>query len=532
MELNDLKNNRDTSPLITVLIPTYNRRNFLPEALASVVNQDYQNLEIFVMNDGGEDVSDIVESFDDSRIILINGKENRGLPCRLNEALAQAQGKYVCYLGDDDLFYPHHVSTLVDALETKTDCQVAYSDLYKVYCRIEADGTRKVLSKIVEVSRDFDRFLMFYFNHALHVSIMHRRDLLDKAGPYNEKQKVLVDWDLTKRLVFFSDFHHVHEITGEFYAPMNKSDRISVRQRRDKSEYHRNVMAIRTIRPAKPWPKVDDMSVIFTSDIFDQQAGKTLGLIWRHTFYPYEVYLPIPGEDFGKVQTDMPNIVCVPVDRGCSQSRQVDAALEKCRGEYVAIVPRGYPIHEMWVEDPLYALINGRNDCQGFVLEQSSNGCWAAVVRKDALEKARRNFRHLSVRDSLAQAGCLLDRLRPDQISFQFDELLNRARSDETEGNWAVAARVYEHIAENHRNELWMKSLAAKAFYHAAEHEKALEYSREVNGQRPTVDTLLVEAKIHRELKDFDKAIELLESAESILKPGRYKWKEPSSAAR
>lgn len=529
MKQNSLKNN---GPLVTVLVPTYNRRNFLPEALESVVNQDYQNLEIFVMNDGGEDVSDIVESFGDPRIIFINGKENRKLPYRLNEALAKAQGKYVCYLGDDDLFYPHHVSTLVDALETKTDCHVAYSDLYKVYCRIEADGTREILSKVVEISRDFDRFFMFYFNHALHVSLMHRRDLLDKAGPYNEKQKVLVDWDLTKRLVFFSDFHHVYEITGEFYAPINQSDRISVRQRRDKSDYHRNVMTIRTIRPPKPWPKVDDMSVIFTSDRFDQKAGTTLGLIWRHTFYPYEVYLPIPGEDFGKVETDMPNILCVPVSRGCSQTQQVDVALEKCQGEYITIVPRGYPVHEMWVEDPLYALINGRNDRPGFVLDQSTDEHLAVVVRKDALKKARRKFRHLSVRDSLAKAGYSLEKLRPEEISFQFDELYNRACLDEREGNWAIAARVYEHIAENHRNELWMKSLAAKAFYHACEHEKALEYSCEVNRQRPTVDTLLVEAKIHRELKDFDKAIELLERAESILKPGKSKCKGLSRTAR
>jgi glycosyltransferase involved in cell wall biosynthesis len=245
-------------PLVTVMMPTCNRHMYLPIALESVLKQDYSNLEIFVMNDGGDDVSGIVESFRDPRIIYINGKENRGKAFRLNEAIPKSQGKYICYLDDDDLFYPHHVRTLVNALENETDCQAAYSDLYKTYCRVGSDGSRLVLSKVLDISRDFDRFFMFYYNHALHVSLMHRRDLLDKAGPYNENLSVLIDWDLTRRLVFFTDFHHVHEITGEFYAPVNRYDRISIKQRQDKAEYSRNVMAIRTTRPSKPWPKVDD----------------------------------------------------------------------------------------------------------------------------------------------------------------------------------------------------------------------------------------------------------------------------------
>ena len=181
-------------PLVSVLLPTYNRRRYLPQALKSIVRQTYRNLEIFVVNDGGEDVSGIVQSFNDPRIVFINRHENRGKPYSLNEALARARGKYVAYLDDDDLYYPCHVATLVDVLERQTDCQVAYSDLYKVYCNVLPDGGREVLSKCVEISRDFDRFLMLYFNHALHVSLMHRRDLLDKTGPYNEDLTVLIDY--------------------------------------------------------------------------------------------------------------------------------------------------------------------------------------------------------------------------------------------------------------------------------------------------------------------------------------------------
>jgi len=504
-------------PVVSVLIPTFNRRRYLPQALTSALQQSYRNLQIIVINDGGEDVSDIIYSFNDSRIIFINRKENRGKAFSLNEALTKANGKYIAYLDDDDLYYPDHIEMLVNVLENQTDCQVAYSDLYKVYCRVTQDGSRQVLSKIVEVSRDFDRFLMLYFNHALHVSLMHRRDLLEKTGPYNENLSILIDWDITRRLAFFSDFHHLCEITGEFYGPVGECDRISVQHRKDKNEYARNLMAIRTTRPPKPWTKINDMSVIFLADYLDNQAGKALGLIWRHTFYPYKVYLPLPQADLNRINTDMPNLILVPVNPFSSQAERIDAALEKCEGQYITIVPNNFPIDVMWVEDPLYALINSSVSCEGIALEGSTDQLWAAVLRKSDLLNARRNFPNLPVQESLKAAGIIVRRLRPEEISFQFDHLLQQAQSAEKDGNWAAAARMFEYIAENYQNDLWMKSLAAKASFKAGGHTRAAELSCEVNRRRPTVDTLLLEAKVHREKKDFNSAIRLLEKAKQIL---------------
>ena len=227
---------KNNMPPVTVVIPTFNRPQYLHEALFSVVCQSYKDLQIIVINDGGVDVRDIVNDFNDPRIVFINRKENLGLPYTLNEALSRAAGKYICYLDDDDLYYPHHVSTLVNALENQTDCQVAYSDLYQTYCRIGPDDSRQALSKVVEVSRDFDPFLMLYFNNVLQVSLMHRRDLLEKTGLYNENLNVLIDWDMNRRLAFFTDFLHVHQITGEYYHPAGNCDRISVQRRKNQQE--------------------------------------------------------------------------------------------------------------------------------------------------------------------------------------------------------------------------------------------------------------------------------------------------------
>jgi glycosyltransferase involved in cell wall biosynthesis len=504
-------------PMVSVIVPTFNRPLYLAQALAGVVRQSFRNLQIIVVNDGGSDITGIVESFGDPRITFINRRQNRGKPFSLNEALARAQGKYIAYLDDDDLYYPHHIETLVEALENDSNCGVAYSDLYKVFCRIAPDGNRLVLSKVIEVSRDFDRFVMLYFNHVLHVSCLHRRDLLDKTGPYNEDLNVLIDWDMTRRLSFFTDFRHVHQITGEYYLPEGDTDRISFQQRKSKEDYARNALTIRTTRPAKPWAKIADLSVIFSADNFDRQTAATLGLIWRWTFYPYKLYIPLPGGDIARLRTDMPNVVAVTIPATAKPLERVDRAITECEGQYVAVVPDGFPVRDMWVEDSLYALLNTPNEQEAFELEGSTLACWAVVAHKEHLRLARGKYPHMSIREGLMAAGINVRRLQPDEIPFQFDSLLQKAREQEENGNWKQAAKSYEYIGERYGNEFWMKSRAADALFKAGDFAGAAELVRWVNQRRPTVDTLLLEARIKRRSHDFNAAISLLKIAEDIL---------------
>ncbi|MHC4475135.1 MAG: glycosyltransferase [Planctomycetota bacterium] len=514
----------DCGPLVTVLLPTFNRRRYFSQALASVLAQSYNNLQIIVVNDGGEDVSDIVSGFDDQRVVLIDRKDNRGKAFSLNQALDRAKGKYVAYIDDDDLYYPNHVEALLEVLEGQTDCRVAYSDLYKVCCKVLPDQSRVVLSKVVEVSRDFDRFVVLYFNNVFHVSLMHRRDLIEKTGPYNEQLNVLIDWDMTRRLAFFSDFRHIHEITGEYYMPVGDCDRISVQRRKDKSEFARNALTIRTTRPAKPWPKIEDMSIVFIADKFGKEAGRTLGSIWRYTFYPYKLYLPLPQSDLDKLNTQMPNIVSIPVDPASSQAQRLDAALAHCDGEFITVVPSGFNVRQMWVEDCLYALINSPAGNAGYELEDSTDTLWGAVLRRSDLQHARRSLPNLGIRQSLQAAGVVRGRIRPEQIAFQFDQLLEEARRTGTAGDWAKSAEIFEYIGDRYDNQLWMKSLAASAFFSARNYGRAAPLISQVNNQRPTVDTLLLEARLKRQEEDFHSAIELLEKAEQTLEGKELVW--------
>jgi len=353
---------------------------------------------------------------------------------------------------------------------------------------------------------------------------MHRRDLLEKTGPYNENLNVLIDWDITRRLAFFSDFHHIPKITGEYYNPIGESDRISVKQRKDAKEYLKNVLAIRTTIPPKPWLIIADMSIIFAPQNLDTQAAKTIGYIWRYTFFPYHLYLPLPQSDFARLNTAMPNIVFVPVNPSLSQIQRIDAALEFCDGEYVTIVPDGFPVKDFWMEGSLYALINSSVLREGFYLEGSTDVLWAVVLKKADLQYARKGFANLSLQQSLKAAGITVKQPVLEQLPFQFDNLLQQARLAEKDGDWLQAAQMFEQIADSHQNRLWMKALAARAFFKAGNYARAADLASRLNQQRPTVDTLLLEAKLNRQIKKFNPAIDLLKKAQRILEGPELLW--------
>jgi len=535
-------NQKHSGPLVSVLISTYNRPVFVREAVASILRQTYPNFEIILVRDGGTPVGDIAGEFGDERLVFIDRDQNRGLPYSFNEALSRAKGMYVTYLGDDDIYYPNHIDVLVDALQSWGEYGVAYSDLYKVNCRVTEAGRRIVLSKNVGISRDFSRMTMLRFNHTLHVSLMHERELLERAGGYNEELNVLMDWDLTRKLVFYTDFLHVPKITGEFYSPVpvdeeqtsystpaGDCDRISVQRRKNVKEFMRNLLTIRSTRPPGPWPKVKDLSIILLAESPDESLRESLRAIWMYSFYPHQIYVPLPREEFDSFCTVVPNVLGVPIKAASSQAEKFDAALKCCEGDYVAYVPSNYSIsvegdERPWIETALQPLLDGNDPDQAFELLYSNEKCWAAVLSREQIERARKQYGHLGVRESVTAAGIRLRKPQTEEFPLQFDCWVIEAEEAELQGDWARAVEVFEYLAQNYQNELWMKTRWANALYHAGQYEHAARIVGEVNSKRPTVSTLLMEARARRKKEDIWGAVDLLEKAKQILDGRELAW--------
>ena len=104
-----------------------------------------------------------------------------------------------------------------------------------------------------------------------------------------------------------------------------------------------------------------------------------------------------------------------------------------------------------------------------------------------------------------------------EEWPFQFDNMLGAAGELEEQGDWLTAAGVFEYIYKHWGNEIWMKTRQGNALYYAGKYEDSCRLAGQLNDIRPTVSTLLIEARAHRKQKQLVRAIELYERARKIL---------------
>jgi glycosyltransferase involved in cell wall biosynthesis len=180
------------SPLISVMVATYNSRATLACALDSVRRQDFQDFDVWVVGDGCTDGSqEVVEALGDPRFHWINRETNSGSQSAPNaEGLAHARGRYVAYLGHDDLWFPWHLSTLLAAIE-RDEAEFAHGL-----------GVRLGPDERVEVAGPPPRGASYARHFVPPTNWLHCRDLLDRVGGWQNPDRLAwaVDIDVIRRI--------------------------------------------------------------------------------------------------------------------------------------------------------------------------------------------------------------------------------------------------------------------------------------------------------------------------------------------
>ena len=199
------------SPSVTIILPTFNRRRYLQTAIRSIHEQTFPEWRLLVVNDGGEDVSDIVAGFGDSRIEW-HDRPHLGKAAALNFGLGLVRSKYIAYMDDDDLVYPDHLAELV-ALAEREKAELVYSDTWAIWTDPDGKEIRRKIENDQDVSFDDIRF----FNLINHKQILHTKRLADEAGPYDERLRILIDYDYIRRLARLSPPVHLRKTTGEHF---------------------------------------------------------------------------------------------------------------------------------------------------------------------------------------------------------------------------------------------------------------------------------------------------------------------------
>lgn len=285
-------------PLVTVVMATRNRPKLLKVAMASVINQTYPNWELVLVNDGGEDVRALVEEARDPRIRYFRLPENRGAAHAYNYALFESKGEYIAYLADDDLYYPNHLQVLVDVLEANPSVGGAYSQQYEVKCTIENGEYTAIHEKLIRFHHDWLKVNLIAFGNFIpQPCLVHRRSLLAKAGMFDESLSVLIDFDLFRRMAFYTDFMHVQVVTGEYFFPVNKKERITDLQYTDPSRYQACTAKAFSKVPDRPWDRLETLNILIHCRRVAMPTLNQLKYIFGAICYPIKVHLFLDGYD-------------------------------------------------------------------------------------------------------------------------------------------------------------------------------------------------------------------------------------------
>jgi glycosyltransferase involved in cell wall biosynthesis len=165
--------------LITCIVPTRNRPDYIAESAASVLAQDYFNLELLIVNDGEVAVPD----FADSRVRILNSGQAGAVPAR-NLGASQASGDAIAWLDDDDVWTDTHF------LSACADCLTATSDfVFGDGALVFPDGTRKAFAKNASPES------LRQDNTILISAVCYRRSLHQSLGMFDMALPYYWDWD-------------------------------------------------------------------------------------------------------------------------------------------------------------------------------------------------------------------------------------------------------------------------------------------------------------------------------------------------
>lgn len=213
-------------PLVSIVVPCYNHEAYVESSIRSVINQDYENIELIVLDDGSKDGScDVIRSLEQEcrdRFVRYQfvSKENEGVSTTVNRSLEWSRGDYFSSISSDDEMMPNKISTLMQLLhEAPNDVGMACGDAWFM----DKDGGDVALSdtgSVVPAGEGYETFISFYVrrrkdvipeenffsyetlikgNYIPGMSMLWRKNVLCEVGSFTP-EVAIEDWDMWLRL--------------------------------------------------------------------------------------------------------------------------------------------------------------------------------------------------------------------------------------------------------------------------------------------------------------------------------------------
>lgn len=218
------------TPLVSVILPTYNRGYVIKKAIDSILGQTYQNWELIIIDDGSTDnTKTTVASSNDKRIKYFY-KKNSGPCAARNFGIARSKGKWITYLDSDDILLPTCIETMIEHLQQNPRAVFALPrgkrslDLYKNGKLIKSVDDSDDMPMTFTIKDMFMRNARFAC-----LGFMHLRRLYDEGLQWDEEVKGMEDWEFMMSIgeEYPDDFLYVPELLYDYHQRFGGDGRCS-----------------------------------------------------------------------------------------------------------------------------------------------------------------------------------------------------------------------------------------------------------------------------------------------------------------
>jgi len=199
----------DKYPLVSIVTPSYNQKNFLEDTILSVLDQDYPALEYFVIDGGSTDGSvEIINKYAD-RLAGWVSEPDQGQTEAINKGFARSQGEIMAWLNSDDLYHPGAVRSAVEFFQKNPGIGLVYGDTDLI------DSSGRGIAMFNAQQTSYQR-LMKGGVYIPQPAAFWRRGLWEKSGPLDPSFYFAMDYDLWVRFAKLAPIQYFPELWASF----------------------------------------------------------------------------------------------------------------------------------------------------------------------------------------------------------------------------------------------------------------------------------------------------------------------------
>ena len=206
-------------PLVSVCIPAYNSSVYIKRTMESVLEQNYKNIELVVIDDQSKDNTvEIVESVKDPRVRLVKNEKNLGMTGNWNNCLAEARGDYIKLICADDVLYKDSIEKELGALLAHPEVTLVMSDTALIDENGKRTGCFKRYPKsgLLDGKKVAKRALIFKSFFGAPCNTLFPRSSYEKAGGFDPKFPFILDFDMWIRMACLGKIFVIHEELNGF----------------------------------------------------------------------------------------------------------------------------------------------------------------------------------------------------------------------------------------------------------------------------------------------------------------------------